>query len=198
MDESTDVHEVIAQRVRALRAQRGLSLEALAQRSGVSRSAISLIERAESSPTAVVLDKLAAALGVTLGGLVEVPAAERPLRRRAEQEVWVDPATGYRRRTVLDGLHAPAGLGPGLGLALIEIEFPGAATVAFDAPGLSRRFEQLVWVLSGAMHITVGGAQHELRKGDCLGFVVDGPVIFHNPEARTARYVLVQNSPRGG
>ncbi|MFL6697727.1 MAG: helix-turn-helix domain-containing protein, partial [Vitreoscilla sp.] len=50
----------IAQRVRDLRASSGLSLEALAAQSGISRSMISLIERGESSPTAVLLEKLAA------------------------------------------------------------------------------------------------------------------------------------------
>jgi len=56
--------EDVAQRVRELRATQGLSLEALADRSGVSRSMISVIERGESSPTAVVLAKLAAGLSV--------------------------------------------------------------------------------------------------------------------------------------
>ncbi|HUL05742.1 MAG TPA: helix-turn-helix transcriptional regulator, partial [Candidatus Acidoferrum sp.] len=49
----------IAGRVRALRADRGLSLDALAAKSAVSRSMISLVERGESSPTAVVLEKIA-------------------------------------------------------------------------------------------------------------------------------------------
>ena len=58
-----DITSHLARRVHALREASGLSLDALAERSGVSRSAISLIERGQSSPTAVVLDKLAAALG---------------------------------------------------------------------------------------------------------------------------------------
>ena len=60
--DATNINQRIAERVRELRAARGLSLEALAAQSGVSRSMISLIERGESSPTAVVLDKLAVAL----------------------------------------------------------------------------------------------------------------------------------------
>src|SRR5262249_58931494 len=63
----SEVNRRIADRVRELRAAHGLSLDALAGRSGVSRSMISLIERGESSPTAVVLEKLAAGLGVKIG-----------------------------------------------------------------------------------------------------------------------------------
>ncbi|MBE0628354.1 MAG: helix-turn-helix transcriptional regulator, partial [Burkholderia vietnamiensis] len=63
------INERIARRVRDLRTLRGYTLDTLAARSGVSRSMISLIERASASPTAVVLDKLAAGLGVSLAAL---------------------------------------------------------------------------------------------------------------------------------
>ena len=96
-----DLNQRIAARVRQLRAARDLSLEALADRSGVSRSMISLIERGETSATAVVLEKLAAALDITLAALFEPPAASAaPLVRKADQAVWRDPESGYLRRNV--------------------------------------------------------------------------------------------------
>jgi transcriptional regulator with XRE-family HTH domain len=58
-DNSSGLDKRIAERVAELRRAHGLSLDALARRSGVSRSMISVIERGESSPTAVVLEKLA-------------------------------------------------------------------------------------------------------------------------------------------
>ena len=61
-----DVNGRIAQRVRELRQARGWTLEQLSERCGVSRSMISVVERGESSPTASLLDKLAAGLGVNL------------------------------------------------------------------------------------------------------------------------------------
>ena len=57
-DTPATLDQRIAERVRGLRAMQGLSLDALAHKSGVSRSMISLVERGESSPTAVVLEKL--------------------------------------------------------------------------------------------------------------------------------------------
>src|SRR3954470_16889728 len=75
MVDGGDLNQRIAARVRGLRAARSLSLEGLASRSGVSRSMISLIERGESSPTAVVLEKLATGLGVMLASLFDPPAA---------------------------------------------------------------------------------------------------------------------------
>src|SRR5689334_915366 len=61
-----DINARIAARVTALRKECDLSLDALAAKADVSRSMISLIERGQSSATAVVLEKLAAGLGVAL------------------------------------------------------------------------------------------------------------------------------------
>src|SRR4029434_7503081 len=89
------LRERIAARVRELRAARGYSLDELATRSGVSRSMISLIERAESSPTAVVLDRIASGLGVMLPSLFDGTDGVRTvakglLARRGDQAEWED------------------------------------------------------------------------------------------------------------
>src|ERR1700733_13737733 len=99
-DAASKLNQHIAGRVRELRLKQGLSLDALARKSRVSRSMISLIEREETSPTAVVLHKLSVPLGVTLASLFDPPApfdntAGGPLARRADQPEWRDPASGY-------------------------------------------------------------------------------------------------------
>src|SRR6476660_6075931 len=103
-DTARSLNRRIAARFKELRAARGLSLDALAGKSGVSRSMISLIERGESSPTAAVLEKLAVGLNVALASLFDAPTAAQslsgPLARREEQPQWKDPASGYVRRSV--------------------------------------------------------------------------------------------------
>src|SRR3989442_5395811 len=99
---ASDLNQRIAERVRELRAAHGLSLDALAGKSGVSRSMISLIERGESSPTAVVLEKLAAGLGGMLASLFDAPAAPAraphgPVAGPDDQPHGEDPAPGYLR-----------------------------------------------------------------------------------------------------
>src|SRR5262252_3159477 len=127
---ASDLNQRIAERVRELRARQGLSLEALASRSGVSRSMISLIERGESSPTAVVLEKLAAGLGVMLASLFDAPAAAAqtpsgPIARREDQPQWQDPASGYRRRNVSPpGVPQP--------MQIVDVRFPPGQRVAFE------------------------------------------------------------------
>ncbi len=91
--------------VRELRAARGLSLEALAARCDVSRSMISLIERGEASPTAVVLEKLATGLGVPLASLFGAPRRPLPIRSRgaAEQPRLARSAVGLHAAERLAG-----------------------------------------------------------------------------------------------
>ncbi len=180
------INERIARRVRDLRTLRGYTLDTLAARSGVSRSMISLIERASASPTAVVLDKLAAGLGVSLAALFggeRDDAPVQPLVKRAQQAEWRDPASGYLRRN----LSPPGWPSP---LQLVEVDFPPGARVAYDTGGRDSALHQQVWVLGGRVDVTLGDALHELHEGDCLAMRVDQPLIFSNPTAQGARYVV--------
>ncbi|AOJ02771.1 MULTISPECIES: helix-turn-helix domain-containing protein [Burkholderia] len=180
-----DVNQLIARRVRALRDLRGYSLDALAERSKVSRSNISLIERAQSSPTAVVLERLANALGVSLASLFEddrAAQAASPLSRATEQPVWKDPASGYVRRSL-----SPAAPSP---LQLVEVKFPPGGRVAYDTGERHADFHQQVWMLEGEMDITNGDDTWRITAGDCLAMRLDRPTVFFNPGRRAARYVV--------
>jgi transcriptional regulator with XRE-family HTH domain len=182
-----DLDRRIAERVRGLRAARGLALDALAGKSGVSRSMISLIERGESSATAVVLDKLAAGLGVTLASLFETPdagSARGPVARREDQPEWEDPDSGYRRRNV----SPPGAPQP---MQIVEVRFPPGRRVAFEAGTRDVRVHQQVWVLEGTIDVALSGNRHRLRTGDCLAMELDGPTVFRNPTRRPARYAVV-------
>src|SRR5260370_16504271 len=99
-DTAIGLNQRIADRVRELRAAQGLSLDRLASKSGVSRSMISLIERGESSPTAVVLEKLAAGLGVMLASLFDAAAppaqaSRGPVARRVAPPQGPNPASAH-------------------------------------------------------------------------------------------------------
>lgn len=187
----SDLDRRIGERVRVLRAAEGLSLEAAAARTGVSRSMISLIERGETSPTAVVLEKLAAGFGVPLSSLFEPaapPPEPSPLSRRADQVVWKDPASGYVRRA----LTPPGARHP---LHLIEVNFPAGARVAFENGGRDPRTRQQVWVLAGSMELTVGRRRYRIGAGDCLAMDLSAPIVFRNPGRRAARYLVAITDP---
>src|SRR5262245_61428281 len=89
---SHDINSRIAARVKALRTELGMTLDALAAKCDVSRSMLSLVERGESSPTAVVLEKIATGLGVALAALFDDSSAPaNPVSRREDRTSWRDP-----------------------------------------------------------------------------------------------------------
>lgn len=184
-NQPSSLNERIAQRVRDLRAGRGLSLDALAVHCGVSRSMISLIERGESSPTAVVLEKLATGLGVPLASLFEAPQPEAgPVSRLAEQPQWRDPHSGYVRRNV-----SPAGTSSPI--HIVEVLFPPKARVAYETAAREPQVHQQVWMLEGTIEVTLGDEHHRLDAGDCLAMVLDRPMSYYNPTRKIARYAVV-------
>ena len=178
-----DIATRLARRLRDLRDGKGFTLDTLAERSGVSRSNISLIERGQSSPTAAVLDKLAAGLGVTLASLFEEGsrvAEPSPVARAAEQPVWTDPASRYVRRNV-----SPAAPSP---IQLVDVVFPAGQRVAYESP--AREVHQQVWMIEGVMEVSVGKDKWRLETGDCLAMRLDRPTAYRNPTRKPARYLV--------
>jgi transcriptional regulator with XRE-family HTH domain len=179
-----DINQLIAHRLRELRDAHGLSLALLAERSGVSKSNISLIERGESSATATVLDKLSAALGVTVASLFEKPAgdAPSPVSRLADQPVWTDPGSGYVRRNLSPALYSP--------IQLVEVNFPAGQRVAYETSTRDVDVHQQVWIIEGRMEVSVGDTQWTMETGDCLAMRLDQPIAWHNPTDKPARYLV--------
>jgi len=173
----------IARRVRLDRETRGWSLAQLAERAGVSKATISKIERAEVSPTAVILVRLASAFGMTLAGLLTRAEGEgNRLSRVADQPVWQDPETGYRRRQVFGRSDHP--------VEIIEVEMPAGRRVALPALSYAQ-IRQAIRVEKGQLVIVEGDVRHVLRAGDCLGFGPPSEVTIANETVRPCTYLVV-------
>lgn len=182
-----DINIRIAQQVREIRLARGYTLDILASRCQVSRSAISLIERGEASPTAVVLEKLANGLGVPLTQLFDSPQntqSPQPMVRRTQQAEWKDPETGYIRRQV----SPPNWKSP---FQIVEIEFQAQSRVTYETSANSKVVLQQIWVIEGQIDIQLGENFYALQEGDCLAMQLDQPIIYSNPSSKAARYILV-------
>jgi transcriptional regulator with XRE-family HTH domain len=174
----------LAARLAELRAERGWSLDELAERSGVSRSTLSRAERAEISPTAALLNRLCAVYGRTMSRLLsEIEAEPAQVVRAAGQTVWQDTASGFVRRSV-----SPPH--PGLRGELVEGRLAAGADIAYDRPPVAG-LEQHIWVLDGTLQVTAQDAEHRLDPGDCLRLRVWGPTRFRCPGPDDVRYALV-------
>ena len=173
-----DLAESIADTLRTARQDRDLSVNALAERAGVSRAMIGKIERGEAQPTAVLLGRLSGALGMTLSELVARAEGNR-LTRRKDQPVWTDPETGYQRRALSTG-------GP---LELVEVGLPPGADISYPADACAFKHQQ-IWMLDGHLRLHEGETVHELDVGDCLQYGPPVPTRFVNATDKPCRYLV--------
>ena len=107
---------------------------------------------------------------------------EGRLTRAADQPVWRDPETGYRRKQVFSRPDHP--------LEIIRVELPAGKRVRAAGVVLRAHIRQAVWVESGSLVIIEAGERHELGAGDCLGFGAPSEVTFANETTASCVYVV--------
>lgn len=179
----------IAQAIKDRREGLGLTLRALASRSGVSASMISDVERGAKSPTIATLSALALALGVPLSTLVDgaaSPAARVHVVRAAERHGHVDPTNGARR----DSLGAP--LVPSK-LDFLRYLVPPRAVAgpfAAHAPGTLEH----MYLAAGSIRVIFGTEAVMLAAGDSCTCLADAPHRFDNREgdAEASIFIVVE------
>src|SRR6266545_808152 len=185
-----DINSRIARRVRALRTDRGMTLDALAAKCDVSRSMISLIERGESSPTAVVLEKIATGLGVSLATLFDDSSTSaNPVSRRDDRAPWRDPQSGYVRRNI-----SPANFPSPI--QIVEVVLPAGASVAYETGARDMSIHQQIWVQEGSIEVTLGSVTYRLSEDDCLAMQLNEPTAYRNRTRKTARYIVIVATER--
>lgn len=178
---SADAIPDVGQRIRSIREQRSWSLRALAERSGLSINAISLIERGENSPTVSSLHLLATALGVSI--------AEFFKEEREQAVVFVRPAE--RLRSEANGIAMES---LGIGLRDQQLE-PFLIKVAAGAGNIeqpvSHPGEEFVYCLEGEVDYCVGDHIYSLEPGYNLLFRASIPHCFRNRTQVSALLMMI-------
>ena len=171
-------------RVRELRRGQGLTLEALAERSGVSRAMISKLERGEKNPTLVVAAKVAEGLGITLSELLgSEEQREVVVVPREKRMVMRDPETGFERQFLSPSLG-------GRGVEFIRNVVP-EGSVSGEFPPHRRGVEEYLVVEKGHLRTILAGEEYLLKEGDALYFEADVTHRFENAGTSECSYYLV-------
>lgn len=187
-DNPDEILQLLPSRLKEARRAQGLSLEAVANLSGVSRSMVSQIERGESSPTISTLWNLTRALQVDFAGLLENTDAQDKIEvLRASDAPSIDNmGEGCRIRI----LSPPEEAG---GHEVYDISFDTAGTLNSQAHARGA-MEQLT-VLKGHVRVTSGQATQDIAEGDTARYAAD---VAHAIEALDgpARVFLIVKSTK--
>jgi transcriptional regulator with XRE-family HTH domain len=164
------------------RAERGWSLQQLADRSGLSPAAIHKIEKSGMTPTIASLMKIAAALGKSVSYFIDESEPLRPVTRigAAERQRLYTSKKGLTLENI-SGRYGP------FFVAGAEAHVEPRADSGPEPmvhPG-----EELVVILEGSMRFEVGGEPYELEEGDSLHFRTTLPHSWSNPSDLPARAI---------
>ena len=181
--------ELLGRRIRDERSRRGLSLEALAERAGVSRSMLSDVERGAKLPTVLVLDRIATGLDTSIARLLgEERVARVVILRRGEQDTAIDPS-GWERRILSPVL-------PGVEFEFMRTTIPAGVDAGVFSPHAAGSREYLA-MERGALRLTLDGTPHVLRAGDSIYYAGDCHHAFANAGAGDCVYYLAMDVSGG-
>jgi transcriptional regulator with XRE-family HTH domain len=173
------ITQAVATNVRAQRAHRGLTLDALAARSGVSRGMLVQVEQGRTNPSVSTLTRIASALGVTVARLVEV--SDVPMVRVVDKADVVMFDQGDVRARLLVGADSP------MILELWDWRLaPGEHHDGDPHPAGTREM----------LTVLAGGRSHVIGVDDAVLFTADRAHRYASTGQQELRFVMVVAEPR--
>lgn len=172
------INLILSQNLKNLRAERKLSLDKLADLTGISKTMLGQIERGESSPSLTTVWKIANGLKVSFTSLIVEPPADAVVVRRDSLQMLEDPERHYRLYPVF-----PYDAERGFEVYTVEIEPGGTLGSEPHREGT----EELITLFAGKLELEAGGETYVLENGDAIRFRADRPHRYRNAGTDTAR-----------
>lgn len=167
-----EIHLILARNLRAIREKEKLSLDKVAQLSGVSKTMIGQIERGESSPTLTTIWKIANGLKVSFTSLIHHPQPDTLVVLKSEIQILSEDNGRYKVYP-----HFPFQEDRHFEIYTVEIEKGGKLSSNAHRDGT----EEFISVFDGELTIFVGEYEYHLKNGDSIRFKADRPHTYSNP-----------------
>lgn len=183
MADATDITAAVARNLKALRADRGWSLDQLAARSGVSKGVLVAVEQGRSNPNLATLARIGDAFGVPVTLLVDVGGepAVRVSNPDASRVLWRGPSGGTG--TIIGATDPP------WAVELWRWEVMPGETFGGDAHAPATR--EMTWVESGTLTLTIAAERYTVSTGQCARFAASRPHRYANEGEGPVRLTMV-------
>jgi transcriptional regulator with XRE-family HTH domain len=189
MEDPELINQTIAGNMRFQRSHRGLTLDQLAARSGVSRGMLVQVEQGRTNPSVSTLTRIASALGVTVARLVEV--SDVPVVRivsKADVVTFTQGARNDVRARLLVGADTPM---------ILELwDWRLAPGRHHDGDAHPPGTREMLTVLEGELTLTVHGKSHVIGEDDAVLFTADRPHRYANHGTEELRLIMAVAEPR--
>lgn len=166
-----DLGLMIADRVRNLRESHQLTLEQMAEQTGVSKSMLFQMERGGSNPSIQTLYKISNAFQVSLSYLIREEGVETKVVKTSDLSPICNPEDTYRIFNFF-----PMETGRKFEIFYGEVEVGGILLSEAHQKGT----EEYLSVFQGELLISIGEAEFRLEKGNAIAFKADVPHSYYN------------------
>jgi transcriptional regulator with XRE-family HTH domain len=161
----------VGKRIKSIRKKKGLTLQELSEKSGISATAISAIERNVSSPTVSTLSSIGKALGESLSSLLGEIEIEYVVTRSGERKKLATEIRNVDFQSLASGI-------PGQKFhPMLSVVKPGADS---GEDYVNHRGEDFFFVIKGNLEIELGGESVRLTQGDSLYLPGNTPYRWKN------------------
>ncbi|MFJ7972054.1 helix-turn-helix domain-containing protein [Psychrobacillus sp. NPDC096389] len=181
-----EIHLILAKNLKALREDKKLSLEKVAELTGVSKTMIGQIERGESTPTITTIWKIANGLKISFSSLINTPQTDTKVILRNDLQILSEDHGKYRVYP-----NFPFEDNRRFEVYSVEIEKGGFLSAEAHLEGT----EELITVFEGELTVRVNNNEYTVRNGDSIRFKADRPHTYHNSGETLTRLSMILYYP---
>jgi|SRR4051812_4437845 XRE family transcriptional regulator, regulator of sulfur utilization len=181
-----EINQIIAKNLKAYRESKKLSLEKVAEVTGVSKTMIGQIERGESSPTITTIWKIANGLKISFTSLINNPQPDTKVVSMSEVQTLVEDKGKYRLYP-----YFPFEDDRRFEVYSVEIEKGGFLSADSHREGT----EEFLTIYDGELAVRVNDVEYTVKKGDSIRFKADRPHTYHNSGETLTRLSMVLYYP---
>lgn len=177
-----DLIEILSVNLKKIRAQRNLSLDSLAELTGVSKSMLGQIERGVVNPTISTVWKIADGLKLSFTTLISDEERAVDIVRREELRPFLGEDQGFRTYPIF-----PFDAGRRFENYMSEVK-PGSSLRAQAHPALTQEF---ITLFTGTLEVDTGHGIYQLSPADSIRFQADVPHGYRNTGRDTVLLSMV-------
>lgn len=176
------IHLILANNLKLLREQRKLSLDKVAEMTGISKTMLGQIERGESSPSITTVWKIANGLKLSFTSLINEPHSETVVVSQEEVQALVEDNGKVRIYP-----YFPYEDGRRFEMYSLEMEHGGYLSAEAHIEGT----EEFITVFEGELTIRVDNEEYTVTPGKSIRFKADKPHVYHNSGTSINRLSMV-------
>ena len=181
-----NINVVLANNLKTLREQKKLSLDKVAEMTGVSKTMLGQIERRESNPSISTVWKIANGLKVSFTSLINEPQPDTVIVMKNEiQELYEDNGK-YR-------LYPFFPFEDGRRFEMYSVEMDRGAYLSAEPH--REGTQEFITVFDGELTIRINNEEYTVKSGDSIRFRADKPHVYHNSSNKITRISMVIHYP---